>query len=324
MEQRSSPSYRPKFTRNDEIEVAAVLLMLPSLIADGLRFSLSWGSKKRRSCSYETSFQSRVHLQSPPPVPSLHGIGFLLGSAFDPEKAAVKVEASSPATPLSFCPSESDEKPKRLKRKASVKKTKEEWLEIMEQYTQSNELLIKEIKQLRHYYEELKASNLWLQAKKQELSLGNVRGEKPHLELKTSLNLLEVKLGQSTVKASTVVGYEGHHLHLVVDQRSLIMDKTANKAGIAESYPFPYDQALSLLPSRSGLSMSMSMIKGDVGPNGIPDLNVSPIESVDFAQLVDDSRTLTKAMAAQARQRRMQICRDKNSNYGSKLRLSHR
>ncbi|KAF2324694.1 hypothetical protein GH714_016318 [Hevea brasiliensis] len=228
MEQRSSPSYRPKFTRNDEIEVAAVLLMLPSLIADGLRFSLSWGSKSGDLVPMRPRFRAGFIYQSPPPVPSLHGIGFLLGSAFDPRRLPSKSR-------LRVLPRLSPSVP-----------TKEEWLEIMEQYTQSNELLIKEIKQLRHYYEELKASNLWLQAKKQELSLGNVRGEKPHLELKTSLNLLEVKLGQSTVKASTVVGYEGHHLHLVVDQRSLIMDKTANKAGTAESYPFPYDQALSL------------------------------------------------------------------------------
>lgn len=123
MKQRSSPHYQPKYTSNDEIEVAEVLLKLHTLIAEseyGLQLPLSWGSKRRRSAD---DSHRRVLLPSTP-FPSLHGIGGLLVSVFDPDKTktAVKVEASSPATPLSFSPSESDEKPKRLKRKASAKK----------------------------------------------------------------------------------------------------------------------------------------------------------------------------------------------------------
>uniref|UniRef100_A0A2C9U161 Uncharacterized protein n=1 Tax=Manihot esculenta TaxID=3983 RepID=A0A2C9U161_MANES len=327
MKQRSSPHYQPKYTSNDEIEVAEVLLKLHTLIAEseyGLQLPLSWGSKRRRSAD---DSHRRVLLPSTP-FPSLHGIGGLLVSVFDPDKTktAVKVEASSPATPLSFSPSESDEKPKRLKRKASAKKTKEQLLEIVEQYTQSNESLTKEIEKSRQKYEELKASNLWLQAKKQELNLGIIRREEPQLEPKTSKNSLnyEVKIGQALVKASsTVVGYkDNHQLRLVIDQRPLIIDRTANKTGIGESYQYAFGQTLSLFPSRTGLGMSS--ISEDVGPSGIPDLNVSLVDSLwmDFAHPVDENRTLTKALAAQARHRRMQICREKNSY--SKLRLSHR
>lgn len=63
----------------------------------------------------------------------------------EPEKPAGKVEAASPATPLSFSPSESDEKRKRFKRKISVKKKKEELLEIQKECTITNELLKKEV-----------------------------------------------------------------------------------------------------------------------------------------------------------------------------------
>ncbi|KAJ9165969.1 hypothetical protein P3X46_020778 [Hevea brasiliensis] len=283
MEQRSSPHYQPRYTRNDEIEVSAILLKLPSLIVEsecGLQLPLSWGSKRRRS-AYET--QRLVHLPSTP-VRSLHGMGGLLVSVIDPEKTTFKVQASSssPATPLAFPPSESDEKPKRLKGTASVKKTKEECLKIIKQYTRINELLIKEIEQTRLKYEELKANNLWLQAKRQELSLGSIRREKPQWELKASKNSLNfmLKRRQPIVKASsTVVGYEDDHHH-----RPSIMDTTANKAGIAESYQYSNGQTQSLA-SRTG-----STISEDVGPRGVPDLNVSSWESLrmDFANPADE------------------------------------
>ncbi|KDP36919.1 hypothetical protein JCGZ_08210 [Jatropha curcas] len=178
MKQRSSGAhhYSPRYDRNDEIEVAAILLELPALIVESdsaLRLPLSWGAKRRRSAN-EPSFLHGVRLPSPS-VPSIHGSGsgggsgVLVSCAFESEKPAVKVGTSSPATPLSFSPSESDEKRKRLKRKASVKKTKEHWLEVIEKYTKSNESLAKDIAQMKCYYEKMKENNLLLQARKQEV-----------------------------------------------------------------------------------------------------------------------------------------------------------
>lgn len=147
-----------------------------------------------------------------------------------------------------------------------------------------------------------------------QLSLGNARREVPHLKLKISKNSLNPK-----VKASTAVGHEDHH-----NQQPLIVDRTGDKAGIDESHPF--GQTHSFYSSSSGLAMGTSMINGDAGPRRIPDLNVIPGEfHSDFAEPVDDDRTLAKAMAAQARMRRMmEICRKKNPCSKSKLRLSDR
>lgn len=54
--------------------------------------------------------------------------------------------------------------------------------------------------------------------------------------------------------------------------------------------------------------------------SGIPDLNVALPVWMAF----DDNKSYTKAMAAQARQRRMVICRDKNFNAVTKLRISRK
>lgn len=117
-----------------EIEVANILLDLKNLIRQSERqlelrgFSFSWGCKRRRSNSYR-GFSSSVvspppttaagadvnsRSPSPPPPPPVH-----------PELPAVprvKSEVLSPATPLSFSPSESDEKPIISSRKHSKKR----------------------------------------------------------------------------------------------------------------------------------------------------------------------------------------------------------
>lgn len=116
-----------------EREVAAILLDLPRLFAESEypfrpRIESSWGAKRRRSAD-ENPLQRRLSLLSSSssqapllvPCPNKTVTTAIVAPTLEPERPTVKVEASSPATPLSFPPSESDERPKR-KRKASFKK----------------------------------------------------------------------------------------------------------------------------------------------------------------------------------------------------------
>ncbi|XP_057470068.1 uncharacterized protein LOC130759030 isoform X2 [Actinidia eriantha] len=106
---------------DDEIEVSEILPNLPNLIFESeprYRFSVKWGDKRRRS-----------------------GIGLSPSPSLLQRRPKVKAQASSPATPLSFSPSESDEKSKHSHKKVPKKRTREEWLEIIDGLIQSRELL---------------------------------------------------------------------------------------------------------------------------------------------------------------------------------------
>ncbi|XP_065847017.1 uncharacterized protein [Euphorbia lathyris] len=246
----------------DEIEVASILLELPSLIASRNRLPLSWpawGTKRKRSAE-EFSLLRRVR-SSNSPQSSCQEIIALDVPVVQPEKPAAKVKASSPATPLSFSPSESDGKPKRLKRKLSVKKKKEELLEITKECTITNESLRKEVEQSREYLMRLQSQNFNLKARKQELAQGSKK-------------------------------------------------EKDNDAQVA-------------VEVRSNKLEGEVMNEKVVGASGIPDLNVSLPVWMEFFQPLDDNKSFTKAMAAQARHRRMLICRDKNITI-TKLRNSRK
>ncbi|MFQ6669953.1 hypothetical protein Gotur_035006 [Gossypium turneri] len=119
-------SFDSLFTMEDT-EVANILLELPRLILRPPRSSCTWGCRRKRS----------VFTPSPPLIPSSAVVG-----------PVENVVSSSPDTPLSFCPSEADEKPLPLppKKKASSvnilkRQKKEQLLEMVEDFTHRNELL---------------------------------------------------------------------------------------------------------------------------------------------------------------------------------------
>lgn len=96
-----------------EIEVSEVLIeMHRSCLLRRIPFT--WGFKKRRSAIQEAT-ASPFSSQSPS---RFHGGADGGGGS----STVVKVQVSSPATPLSFSPTESDEKPKPSRRKASLKR----------------------------------------------------------------------------------------------------------------------------------------------------------------------------------------------------------
>ncbi|XP_042063059.1 uncharacterized protein LOC121806948 [Salvia splendens] len=159
----------------DEFAVCRILLGLRKLLS--LSESLSdhnWGCRRRRSC-----------LVSPPSLISASSLpenrieeACLPLKAEEEEAAAV----SSPETPLSFPPSECDDRHKHSSKKNSKKRLREGYLDMINRLTERKELLSREIKKVKKFHNELKAYNSQLKSFKQAemrrdhvLRLGGVR-----------------------------------------------------------------------------------------------------------------------------------------------------
>uniref|UniRef100_A0A6N2KTD1 Uncharacterized protein n=1 Tax=Salix viminalis TaxID=40686 RepID=A0A6N2KTD1_SALVM len=244
---------------DDEVEVAEILSSFPRLIAMSKYSSwlpYTWRGKRRRSA--EANLGSRPAVQSPltsvspSPSPILSvSVGPAMTTtttpiaASEPEKPiTVKVEpATSPATPLSFFPSELDERPKRLKRKVSTEKRREDLLKIKSQFTRSNEFL-------------------------RGLTMGVIKRE-------DQLNLLRMNLGQATAKCPDHVGDDQSRLSLrmpgitVYQQQPFLTDKIANNQEMGCDHPDPCGQRVFLLPSTTSSTSDV------IGPRSIPDLNLA-------------------------------------------------
>ncbi|KAJ6412010.1 hypothetical protein OIU84_005143 [Salix udensis] len=216
----------------DEIEVAEILLDFSRLVAVskyGSRLPFSWGGTRRRSVEANLGPRRAVHppptsaspsptpILSVPMVPAITTAPAAAASSEPQGPITVKAEpATSPTTPLSVSPSESDERPKRLKRKVYTKKKREDLLKITSQIIDSNELLRGEIQKVTRYYEHLKVRNSYLKARKQELDMGVVKRE-------DQLSLPLMNLVQSTEKCPVaddqarvprfMPGIKVHHHH---------------------------------------------------------------------------------------------------------------
>ncbi|PSR99586.1 Peptide chain release factor 1 like [Actinidia chinensis var. chinensis] len=249
---------------DDEIEVSEILPNLPNLIFESeprYRFSVKWGDKRRRS-----------------------GIGLSPSPSLLQRRPKVKAEASSPATPLSFSPSESDEKSKHSHKKVTKKRTREEWLEIIDGLIQSRELLRGEIETVKSYFKKLKAINLDLKAKQQEIRFCI---KTTHSEIKSSHCIIPSTLAQK----------DHPQTQSMVHQQPLFFGQTVYGSHTSENLQYPYGHL------------------GKVNHMGallIPDLNIAAEETfgVDNPQPLDQSRV----KAAEARRRRFVKMREmKNS-----------
>ncbi|CAK8569706.1 unnamed protein product [Lathyrus sativus] len=83
-----------------------------------------------------------------------------------------RAKATSPATPLSFPATESDDKLKRSKKKISLKKEKEASLKIIQDLTNTQASINQEIEKVKNHYDQLRSFNLKLKLRKQELLCG--------------------------------------------------------------------------------------------------------------------------------------------------------
>ncbi|KAJ1387642.1 hypothetical protein SESBI_39833, partial [Sesbania bispinosa] len=267
-----------------ETEVAEILVNFSTQVLELERksgFPFTWGRKKKRSVISVTPSTS-LSLPLPPLKPEA---------------------SSSPATPLSFSPSESDDNPTLARRNVSLKRKREHYLKRLEELTKDNELLKGEIKNVNCYYDRLKGFNLKLKARKQELSLGPSRVRK-QLELQSPDAVQDVPV--------------------MVNQTAGPPQMSGGEEGVTEVCG--RGTTSSGAPSSSGSANSNSNGGGyDVGPIGIPDLNIPLEESEEAYEALDGNgnvinRELSRAIAAQARQNRLLIYRFKNPMGNAKNR----
>ncbi|XP_060194690.1 uncharacterized protein LOC132623895 [Lycium barbarum] len=265
-------------SNEDEIEVANILLDLDNLFREKQFSSLLWGSKRRRS-NRGNDVSSRVNSS-----PSLQG-----SSKIDEHEIEhkIKVEVNSPATPLSFSPSESDEKSKHSSRKNSKRKSREELMDMIKQLSQCRESLKGEVENVRNYYNNQKAYNLKLKAMKEQVTrMLNIQGA-------------GVNLGQLYNNP----GMEPNR------QPPFIMDQVALGSETFHRFQYPLGHLQQAQPLFSnGLGPVNHMGLGS-GPIGLPDLNVTVDESFTLDSLspfdIERMNVVRKAQFAEARRRRM-------------------
>lgn len=270
-------------SNTDEIEVADILLDLDNLVREKQFSSLVWGSKRRRS-------NRSAYIDS---SPSLQGSSKLNEHEIDKHK--VKAEVNSPATPLSFSPSESDEKSKHSRKR----KTKEELMDTVKQLSQCRELLKGELETVRNYYNNQKAYNLKLKAMKEQATrMLNIQGA-------------SVNLGQ-------LPGMEPNH------QQPFIMDQVALRSEAFHRFQYPLGQRQQAQHLYSYGLGRMNHVGLGSGPMGLPDLNVTVDEAFTLDPLdIDRMNVERKAQFAEARRRRM-IKRTEIKNSSGFIRPSRR
>ncbi|OMO87418.1 hypothetical protein CCACVL1_09061 [Corchorus capsularis] len=313
MEQR----YDGGFTR-DDFEVAKILKELPYLILDyesRPRIPFSWGGKRKRSALAKEDFpmKSLPPVEIPPPSPELPSSSVVvLSSEVAAEKE--KVLTSSPATPLSFSPSESDEKPlpsqKRTSSVNALKRKKQQLLEMIDDFTQRNESLKKDIENKKLFLDQQKAKNMELKAKKEELSLSILMAKEPPLEPMETEYIRGVHHHQQVISTK-------------IYQQPLNMDQTVWKLAMNSNSEYPYNSNSRIISWSNSNSGGLSKVHDNIGPLGLLDLNVSAEEAYGFSSPAPvDPIYTAKARAAAARSNRIKICRSK-SQFNSAYRARY-
>ncbi|XP_004499277.1 uncharacterized protein [Cicer arietinum] len=328
----------------DEIEIAQVLrnLYRISLLTS---IPYSWRCKRKRSAIQNT--HSSSPLENHRPVNNAAAAAGVV----PPSTGVMKAEASSPATPLSFPATESDDKPKHSKKiKTSLKKKRESSLKIIEDLTKTKASLNQEIENVKQHYDQLKSFNLKLKLRKQELLCGNdpkSESKNPNLEIgqkvqldqsngSDSINPLEigqkVQLDQSNgsdsinPSKSTAENKEQkihQHQHqqmqmqmqMAPNHPTYMPSQTRDGKGVVQfHYPSSSKQTTSLLvASSSTIGLGRNIKSNNNGPLALPDLNLPMDEVIHVApcQPLDEAITNRAFAAAQARRRRLQIFRQK-------------
>ncbi|CAN4122994.1 unnamed protein product [Withania somnifera] len=240
----------------DEIEVADILLDLDNLVRDNQSSSLVWGSKRRRS-------NRSAYLDSSP--------SSLQASEMETRKV------NSPATPLSFSPSQYDEQSKHSSRKTETRK---ELMDNIKQLSRCRELLRGQVETVRNCYDNQKAYNLKLKAMKEQVTrMLNIQGA-------------SVNLGQH---------YSNHGTE-PNRQQPFIMDQVALRSEAFHGFQYPLGQHL--YPNGLGPINHMGLGSGSMV---LPDLNVTVDETfpMDPSFDIDRMNVERKAQFAEARRRRM-------------------
>ncbi|XP_075517062.1 uncharacterized protein LOC142551621 [Primulina tabacum] len=263
----------------EELLVSQILLELENLIPLPI---FTWGFRKRRSC-----------LDAAPCAPPLsvqiaeEDIDEVRRPLVDEEEASTAATAtatSSPATPLSFSPSESDGKFKRSSKKISKKRSRAEFNDEIEELTKCGDLLRLKVENVRKQYNKLKAENSDLKAMKQEALETRQRKEEPQRYMGRFLNL-----GMDFIQHDETI--------MLPHRQPFVVDQTAHKL-----YPPFGPIRTQVYPPNNGLESV-----NRTGPSGIPDLNLTAEQAfgVDSTQPLDENQERADKRARFAEARRM-------------------
>ncbi|KAL5985993.1 hypothetical protein ACLOJK_027983 [Asimina triloba] len=290
--------YRDRLLTEEERQVAKILLELPKLLEPFRSPSgICWGRKRRRS-SFPTS-------------PSLPCCG---------ETALLKAETASPATPLSFSPSDADEdsRPKVSRRRDFRKKSHKELKEEVARLCAERIQLEQEYKKRSKYRNELQTLNLRLISQFKEKQnqpkdvdvalLGWVMGGlqfaisafyQPHdlRQCRRSLDLI------GNINLTAAAAFQGNP---GVDIKDHLLLRT-NAEDATRGVPYRRSHEGQQQPSLA-LEENQSMAVG------ILDLNAPPEEAIafDFLHIPVQFKKNKAAIAAEARKKRMEINRGKS------------
>ncbi|KAL3640978.1 hypothetical protein CASFOL_015946 [Castilleja foliolosa] len=237
------------FPTDDELFVAQILLDLPDIIRVN---KFKWGFRRRRSNLYEGA----------------------------PETAA-----GSPVTPLTFAPSEPDDKKARHAfKKKSIKREMDEYNDSIKNLIKRRDFYRGEIENVTEYYKKLNAYNSELKAMKQEVLNSCPSKNEPEIEK----------------SIGTGIGFTQTNYHISM--------------GMSQ-----HQQPLDLYPTAQKLQHSLGPITAQfyasyngfgsfngVGPLEIPDLNISAgvTSGFDPSRPLDESRALIQRRARFAEARR--------------------
>ncbi|KAL2241960.1 UNVERIFIED_CONTAM: hypothetical protein Sindi_0314000 [Sesamum indicum] len=322
----------------DEIIVSQILLDLRNLIS--LSESLSnfnWGCRRRRSCLDAAPSLPPTPSLLPPPVQrtdngiEAHIKAEEVSLEEKPDATAATRTTASPDTPLSFSPSESDEKSKHSSKKTSKKRllqvsfafqflpipqlypfdiplfltSKQEYIDMIEGLTQRKDLLRGEIENVKKYYNKLKAYNSELKAIKKEVLNTSCPRKEEEKQMETGGGMNPgVELTQH------------YRVDMVPHQQPYIQDPMGQNF---HQYPLFGPIATQFYSSNSGFGSV-----NHVGPLGI-DLNIPAEEAlgVDPSQPLDAGRVIAdkRARFAEARRKRRGIIKIKNMRSACGIKL---
>ncbi|KAG9442571.1 hypothetical protein H6P81_018425 [Aristolochia fimbriata] len=263
------------FPSEDEFEVCGILLELLELARRSPNpfFNVRWGAKRRRSAEDDCRSPSPA---AAPPCSSGGGGG---GG-----KSHGKVEASSPASPLCFSPSDTECKSRPSKRTVAKKKTIKELTEMVRALGAQQEQLNLEISKVIKYRDGLLGENLQLKSKqlKMKHQHSNSRVEEVCQPTATTAQPAEKHIRREDAAA---------HVRRREEAASYVRGPELRYRAVEVAYA------------------------------GIPDLNCSAVEepgvaaasAVGFEFYGYEVVASKAAAAAQARRRRLEIHRVKNS-----------
>ncbi|KAE9586139.1 hypothetical protein Lal_00010096 [Lupinus albus] len=294
------------------VELSHVIFDLESPLLSSLPFT--WGCKKLRSAIQDTPSKTTTCAHVP--------LFYQGGAAVAPPYEVT----FSPATPLSLSLVDSDDKgQKTLPCKLSLKRKKEYYDRSIEDLTKSKASLNEEIENVKRYSEHLSDFNFKLKSRKQELSHHRNKSEakKPKLENGCPINYPNsMAENPQHHQFQFQVSNSTQYVALMLNQNCGPSQICNNNNAIVQFQTSSFS-----VPSCSSTALGLvNNINSNLGPNGrILDLNGSSEEiiHVESRQPLDVNginKDLNRVIAAQARQRRIQINKLKNHIGNKKTR----